>query len=518
VELLDKYAETQDKLKSVIIRGETRCPAFVIRANGRKTIYEPRTAYEAGTDGERRCRRVRKWGNVSPMAPDVKQNAPHYRSRLWDGKYYYRYGGRLWIEMDEPCHKDDPRFIADLLQGFFWGTVSRVDSILGRSGRISVRDRLERVGGSRCYVIDALTEHGKYTLWIDPLHGYNIAKAENFKKEGDVMVNNVIREKRVGKQGSFYMRMQNVRFEKIEDVWVTMEGTVEHRQDTPGDPIVHSEAKKHVRRTEVIFNPDHEALRTFYPDDIPGGTEIAGIDWSRSVAARDEPYKDWEDYWEFRWLPGAKSVANERGRVVANASDKNLPQLAKILRVRRLAKDFELKPAGSETEGKTILLCFWDVKQEQSQQVLLKLRERQEALAQSGVIVVAVEASGTEKDKVSSWGNQNKLTFPVGTYYAVYEDFLRRCEGDPEREKPLLSDIAGDVNLAWRIDRLPWLILTDRNHVVAAEGFSLGELEGRIKDAQRAEVVTNKIARLASGAEEKPSGQLKGELAAVSEK
>ncbi|MHC4154754.1 MAG: hypothetical protein ACYST6_07515 [Planctomycetota bacterium] len=58
----------------------------------------------------------------------------------------------------------------------------------------------------------------------------------------------------------------------------------------------------------------------------------------------------------------------------------------------------------------------------------------------------------------------------------------------------------------------------DRNHVVTAEGFSPEELDERIKDAEEAEVVTNKIARLASEAEENPSGQLTGELRAVSEK
>jgi hypothetical protein len=30
---------------------------------------------------------------------------------------------------------------------------------------------------------------------------------------------------------------------------------------------------------------------------------------------------------------------------------------------------------------------------------------------------------------------------------------------------------------------LPWLILTDKAHSVTAEGFTLEELEGKIKDA-----------------------------------
>jgi len=502
LELLDKYAETQDKLKSVIIKGETHYPSFDIRANGRKTVYEPRSAFEFRSDGKRACLRQREWGRIGGR--NVKKEDPWYRSCLWDGKYYYRYGGRLWIEMENPVRQNDNRFRAGVLAGYFWDdyAAERVDSTLRRSRRISVRDRLERVGGSQCYVIDAVTERGKYTLWIDPRHGYNIAKIQNLKKEGDLFrvmpMDEELHRHLVGKGGSFYVCVQNVRFEKNKDTWVPMEAEVKYNFDTPGDRIVHFEGKKHIKRTQVILNPDHDAMGSFIPDDIPSGTEIAGIKWSRSTLIRNDPYKDWEDYWEFRWLPGAKSVTNESGRVVANTPDKYLPLLAKVLRAKRLAKDFELRPAGLAAKGKKMLLCFWDVKQEGSQQVLLKLRERQEALAQKGVVVVAVEASGTKSDEVDSWINNNKPSFAVGTYYAVYEDFLRRSQEDRDKEKPVLSDIVSDVNIAWQIEKLPWLILADRNQVVAAEGFELDELDQKIKDAEEAEAVTKKIAHLAS--------------------
>ena len=37
------------------------------------------------------------------------------------------------------------------------------------------------------------------------------------------------------------------------------------------------------------------------------------------------------------------------------------------------------------------------------------------------------------------------------------------------------------VKLAWGVQSLPWLILTDRDHVVRAEGFPVDELEARIQ-------------------------------------
>jgi hypothetical protein len=43
--------------------------------------------------------------------------------------------------------------------------------------------------------------------------------------------------------------------------------------------------------------------------------------------------------------------------------------------------------------------------------------------------------------------------------------------------------VRGDAEKArftWGIHSLPWLILTDSRHVVAAEGFGLSELDAKI--------------------------------------
>jgi hypothetical protein len=38
-----------------------------------------------------------------------------------------------------------------------------------------------------------------------------------------------------------------------------------------------------------------------------------------------------------------------------------------------------------------------------------------------------------------------------------------------------------ETKLNWGVKSLPWLILTDKNHVVTAEGFSINELDERVK-------------------------------------
>lgn len=34
---------------------------------------------------------------------------------------------------------------------------------------------------------------------------------------------------------------------------------------------------------------------------------------------------------------------------------------------------------------------------------------------------------------------------------------------------------------AWGVESLPWLILTDRSHLVRAEGFDLSELQNKME-------------------------------------
>jgi hypothetical protein len=72
--LLDKYTQTQDKLQSFIIKGETHYPypSFSISANGQKTVYTPQTPYEAGSDGKRRD----QWElTIDPEAAHIVRHA-----------------------------------------------------------------------------------------------------------------------------------------------------------------------------------------------------------------------------------------------------------------------------------------------------------------------------------------------------------------------------------------------------------------------------------------------------------
>ncbi len=116
----------------------------------------------------------------------------------------------------------------------------------------------------------------------------------------------------------------------------------------------------------------------------------------------------------------------------------------------------ELKP--EQVQGKRILICFFDFQQRPSRNTILQMARQAESLVQKGIVVAAVQASKIESDKLQTWAKDNNLSFPVGT-----------ITGDIEK-----------IRTAWAVKALPWLILTDRSHVVCAEGFPIGELEEKL--------------------------------------
>jgi hypothetical protein len=317
---------------------------------------------------------------------------------------------------------------------------------------------------------------------------------------------------------SFYSSIKDVRFRKINHLWVPMEARVQFGYDLR-PPLGRMNENQRINRTEVILNPDHEALRSFYPDEVPSGARIKGISFSGDIPHQE----DFVNY-GFRWRPGAKLVMNRQGRLVSNNPNKDLFPIVRVLTdFEDLVEDYaiELDPPETplKTEGKMILQCFWDINQEQSRRPLLTLRDRQDALAQKGLSVIAIEASGAETDKVRAWAKKSELPFPVGAFRACYKKFSsKRDDLDDREKKTVLDSLVTELRMAWRIEKLPWLVLTDRKHVVTAEGFSLAELDERIRDAGQGEDLTRKVAHLASEAEEKPSEELKGEPEVLSEK
>ena len=103
-------------------------------------------------------------------------------------------------------------------------------------------------------------------------------------------------------------------------------------------------------------------------------------------------------------------------------------------------------------EDKALLVCFFDIEQRPSRNSLLELSKRVDDLARQGISVIAVHASKIEKNTLDAWLKENNITIPVGI-----------VEGDSEQ-----------IRFNWAVQSLPWLILTDTEHIVTDEGLVKG--------------------------------------------
>lgn len=130
---------------------------------------------------------------------------------------------------------------------------------------------------------------------------------------------------------------------------------------------------------------------------------------------------------------------------------KNLPNL----------QDLKVDLSSDDFNKKKLLFCFFDMQQRPSRHCIMQLAKQAEKLKQKGVTVILVQASKIDENKLDEWVKKYKIPFSVGT-----------LEGDEEK-----------IHFTWGVSSLPWLILTDKNHIVRAEGFNLSELNAKIKEA-----------------------------------
>ena len=458
LELLDKYAANQDKLKSFIARTEvvtTHLTQDVPAQQARVDRYLVEFRYD-GSDSDLRV--YYNWTDLK--LGDDGTWVPEDRSTtwLWDGKWSYEYHRAGALDSSSVYIISGVEYTrrglavlysgAGPILGILYGDLDRFDSILRQSDSISVRGQLERVGPVDCYVIDAkCKQHGTYAVWLDPQHGYGIAKAAVHKGPEDLLH---------GRRPSSYINtgsykgqrlfVENVRFQNIEGVWIPMEAD---------DRIVTEEQNKtssshtHYRIAQIDIDPNHAELQSFAPN-IQNGTSI------RVMGAPGIEYM-WQEGMQFvvdEWDGSIKYVPKDWAILVAVG--KPLPKLDGI----------ELTLTAEQTENRAILLCFLDMNQRPSRHCITQLAQKAAELKERGVIVVAVQATQVEEKTLSDWTKKYNISFPVGTITADVEK----------------------TRFAWGVRSLPWLILADKKHVVRVQGFAVSELDGEVERIKAGEV------------------------------
>jgi len=129
--------------------------------------------------------------------------------------------------------------------------------------------------------------NGRYTLWIDPEHSYRIAKAEVMKRADDLYLREAVKHeygdlpsgvrpaaasKRPKTREEFSVVLDDVKFDRIGDLWVPIEARISMVTRYDGGERT-ATCPKHIKRTRIDLDPDFLAINAF-ARDFPDGTRV----------------------------------------------------------------------------------------------------------------------------------------------------------------------------------------------------------------------------------------------------
>ena len=76
----------------------------------------------------------------------------------------------------------------------------------------------------------------------------------------------------IKKNGYSSFRINSIKYKKIGDVWAPQECESETKRHSPDNGYFQSKSKREF--TEILLDPDHDALGSFVPDDIVNGANV----------------------------------------------------------------------------------------------------------------------------------------------------------------------------------------------------------------------------------------------------
>ncbi|MHC4560952.1 MAG: carboxypeptidase regulatory-like domain-containing protein, partial [Planctomycetota bacterium] len=126
-------------------------------------------------------------------------------------------------------------------------------------------------------------------------------------------------------------------------------------------------------------------------------------------------------------------------------------------------KDLKVDLSPADADYKMMLVCFFDMEQRPSRNCIIQLAKRAQEFKIKDIVVVAVQTTKIDENALNEWITKYNIPFNVGT---VRDDIEKN-------------------SFAWGVRSLPWLILTDQQHIIHTEGFALSELDEKIGAATK---------------------------------
>ena len=210
------------------------------------------------------------------------------------------------------------------------------------------------------------------------------------------------------------------------------------------------------RRVVAVYNKDGEKIEEIKVPEGPANVCFGGSDnQTLFITARTSLYSiemrvkgaEQKKKYEYEEL-----TIGTIGAVIKTPLliGKPLPELKKM--------GIELPAGASE---RMILVCLWDMQQRPSRNYIKELAKKADDLADEDVVVACVQVADVDDKVVNEWVKENKIPFAIGKSTAEM----------------------GKSTFEWGVKSMPWLILTDRRHIVIKEGFALSDLNEQILQA-----------------------------------
>jgi hypothetical protein len=109
----------------------------------------------------------------------------------------------------------------------------------------------------------------------------------------------------------------------------------------------------------------------------------------------------------------------------------------------------------AQAQERRVLMCFVDIGQRPSRHCLKELAQRSQQFREGDVELLVVQDSLISKQELTNWLKTNAIDL---------------CAG-------MITGQQKKLHYTWGIHSLPWLILTDKTHIVTHEGITLNALD-----------------------------------------
>ncbi len=276
------------------------------------------------------------------------------------------------------------------------------------------------IAGDELLRIEGEIPSGTMTVWL------NVEKPTTLRRASFEASSNFLSQ--LSDVNAFNLEVEVLEYVKIDEVTFPTKAVATYTYKIPGAPENLVE-RLTTTRSEIQVNPDFDSMNAFQ------------IDFSEGMSV-----KDYEANVEYKWVCGKLLVTD--GEPIP-LTGKALPEL----------KDLGIDLSPADADEKVILVCFFDMEQRPSRNCLRRLSEQARELKAKDAVIVAVQVSKIDGNTLSRWVKKNNIPFPVGMVQG-YEENTR---------------------FDWAVKSLPWLILTDQEHIVRNEGFAISELSEKLK-------------------------------------